>query len=111
MSPEELATLHLNPKQLNPALSGKGGVNTSLMRPVGCDACEGLGFQGRVGIFELFVMNEAIRPLVLERKTVSEVREVARTAGMQTLRENGLAKALEGETTVEEILRETQDYD
>jgi type II secretory ATPase GspE/PulE/Tfp pilus assembly ATPase PilB-like protein len=101
MSPEELATLRLSPKQLN----------TPLMRPVGCGACEGLGFQGRVGIFELFVMNEAIRPLVLERKTVSEVREAARTAGMQTLRENGLATVLEGETTVEEILRETQDYD
>jgi len=83
----------------------------SLMRSVGCEACQGLGFHGRMGIFELFVMNETIRPLVLERKTLSALRNAAKQSGMRTLREDGISKVLAGQTTVEEIIRETQDYD
>lgn len=83
----------------------------SLMRSVGCEACQGLGFQGRMGLYELLLMNDSVRPLVLKRVSVSEIREAARAAGMQTLREDGLGKVLRGDTTLEEILRETQDYD
>jgi type II secretory ATPase GspE/PulE/Tfp pilus assembly ATPase PilB-like protein len=84
---------------------------TRLMRRVGCDGCQGLGYQGRMGMFEFLAINESIRPLVLDRKPVSELRSVSRQVGMRTIREDGLAKALEGQTTLEEVLRETQDYD
>jgi len=64
-----------------------------------------------VGIYEMLVLSEELRPMVLERRPVSELREAARRSGMRTLREDGLAKALAGQTTLEEVLRETQDYD
>ena len=83
----------------------------TLMRASGCQACQGLGYQGRVGLYELLVMSESVKPLILKRAAVSEVREAARAAGMRNLREDGLGKVLSGETTLEEILRETQDYD
>ena len=121
---EYLAALHLTRDQLEASLRNAKGpepaegsiVHTamsqmSLMRSVGCSACQGLGFQGRMGLYELLPVNEAVRPLVLTRASVSEIREAARAAGMQTLREDGLGKVLRGDTTVEEILRETQDYD
>jgi len=82
-----------------------------LMDAPGCDACQGMGFQGRLGLYELLLMSEPLHPLVLERKPVSDIRAAARAAGMRTLREDGMRKVLAGETTVTEVLRETQDYD
>ncbi|MBI3324184.1 MAG: type II/IV secretion system protein [Candidatus Omnitrophica bacterium] len=83
----------------------------SLMQPVGCPECQGLGFQGRMGLYEMLVMSEELRPLVLDHRPVSEIRTAAHQAGMRTLREDGVAKAFAGQTTLEEILRETQAYD
>jgi len=122
---EELAALHLTREHLErsghqvtePAAAEGSIVHTAmagqitLMRAAGCQACQGLGYQGRVGLYELLMMSESVKPLILKRAAVSEVREAARAAGMRTLREDGLGKALRGETTLEEILRETQDYD
>ncbi len=122
---EDLAVLHLTREGLETSLShvkeaapSEGSIvhtamtnQMTFMRSGGCAACQGLGFQGRLGLYELLMMNDAIRPLVLKRASVSEVRAAARGAGMRTLREDGLGKALRGETTLEEVLRETQDYD
>jgi len=122
---EELAALHLTREHLErsghqvtePTAAEGSIVHTAmagqitLMRAAGCQACQGLGYQGRVGLYELLMMSESVKPLILKRAAVSEVREAARAAGMRTLREDGLGKALRGETTLEEILRETQDYD
>ncbi len=83
-------------------------VPVQLKQPVGCDACHGLGFQGRAGIYELMVMHESVRTMVLERKSLGEIRAAARAHGMRTLREDGIAKVLAGETTLEEVMRETQ---
>jgi general secretion pathway protein E len=99
--PEERAALRLVPHAPIPPL----------MRAVGCDACQGIGFKGRVGVFELLAMSETLRPLVLERASVGSLRTKARAEGMQTLREDGIAKVLAGVTTVEELLRETQGYE
>ena len=79
------------------------------MQAVGCEACHGLGFQGRLGIFELFVPDEATRELVLGRSAASDLRHLARERGMHTLRDDGLRKARAGVTTIEEIVRETSD--
>ncbi|MBI3321564.1 MAG: Flp pilus assembly complex ATPase component TadA [Candidatus Omnitrophica bacterium] len=97
---EERATLHL------PA----GDAAKRLMSAVGCEACQGIGFKGRTGAFELLVMSEELRPLILERASASDIQAKARAEGMRTLREDGIAKVLAGETTVAEMMRETQDY-
>ena len=100
-SDEELAALRLE----------RGALTQPLMKPGGCDACQGIGFKGRSGIFELLVMNESLRPLVIEHASASELRATANTHGMRSLREDGIAKVLAGTTTVEEMIRETQDYE
>lgn len=98
--PEDLAALKLAREQLT----------QPLMRAVGCDACQGIGYRGRSGLYELFPMTEAIRPLILERASVSDLRAKARSEGMRSLREDGITKVLAGVTSVEEMVRETQDY-
>ncbi len=99
-SAEELSSLGLS----------AGELTQPLMKAVGCEACQGIGFRGRVGLFELLVMTEEVRPMVLECASVTEIRAKAQALGMKGLRDNGVAKVLAGITTVEEILRETQDY-
>ena len=100
-SPEALAALRLSAGQLSQPLMGAAG----------CEACNGIGYQGRSGLFELLTFTDGVRPLVLERKSVNELRTQARAEGMRTLREDGIAKVLAGVTTVEEMVRETQDYE
>ncbi|MBI1992676.1 MAG: type II/IV secretion system protein, partial [Candidatus Omnitrophica bacterium] len=82
-----------------------------LMRAVGCEACQGIGFRGRSGMFELLVMTETLSPLILERASINDLRAKARADGMRSLREDGIAKVLAGVTTVEEMMRVTQDYE
>jgi general secretion pathway protein E len=82
---------------------------TQLYRGKGCDSCRGTGYRGRTGIYELFVINEDVRSLVLRRASSREIRRHAVEAGMSTLRMDGWAKACEGVTTIEEILRVTQE--
>lgn len=77
-------------------------------RGAGCEACRQLGYQGRMGIYELLVLNEAIRPLVLSRAPASTIAQKALEQGMRTLRSDGWAKVKAGLTTVEEVLRVTQ---
>ena len=100
-TPADLAALHVKPEE----------VEHHLMRAVGCDACQGIGFKGRTGLYELLVVTDALRPLVLERASVSDIGAKARAEGMRTLREDGISKVLAGITTVEEMIRETQDYE
>ncbi len=71
----------------------------------GCDACRGTGYRGRIGLFELMVMNEEIAELIVRRASAGQVREAAMAAGMKTLREDGMTKVLNGITTVEEVTR------
>jgi len=100
-TPEDLAALRLS----------AGGLSRPLMKAVGCERCQGIGYQGRAGIFELLAMTERLRPLIIDRADVGALRAAARAEGMQTLREDVVAKVLAGETTVEEMVRETQDYE
>jgi len=74
----------------------------------GCDTCKDIGFKGRVGIFELLVMNEQIKELTATKTTAQTIKTAARKAGMKTLRENGIAKALQGVTSLDEILEVTR---
>jgi len=74
----------------------------------GCKACSQTGFRGRCGIYELLVIDDNIRELILKKSTAQIIRDQARQKGMTTLREDGWDKVVKGITTVEEILRVTQ---
>ena len=75
---------------------------------IGCEECRQLGYQGRMGIYELLLLTEAIRPLVLNRSAASTIAQRAIENGMRTLRTDGWNKVRNGVTTVEEVLRVTQ---
>ncbi len=77
----------------------------TLYRGRGCNVCGNSGFQGQVGIFELFRVTDAIRELILREATVGEVRKKAVADGMTTMFEDGLTKVEKGVTTIEEVLR------
>ena len=72
----------------------------------GCSECN-RGYKGRVGIFEIFLVDESIQELIYEVVTASRIRERARALGMRTLREDGLRKAVAGMTTLSEVIRIT----
>ena len=72
-------------------------------RGSGCDACQRTGFSGRIGVYELLVLNEELRSLILDRAPVAILREAALRHGMRGLRDDGLRKVLAGKTTVEEL--------
>jgi type IV pilus assembly protein PilB len=74
----------------------------------GCNACKGSGYAGRIGIYELLLMSEEIRKMVIGRASTDEIRAEAKKEGMRTLREDGLDKIQKGITTVEEVLRVTE---
>ena len=75
----------------------------------GCDRCMGLGYRGRSGIYELLPVEEETRELLLARKDAATIKAAAQRKGMKSLRDAGLAKAAAGETTLEEVLRVTQE--
>ncbi|MBI1976534.1 MAG: Flp pilus assembly complex ATPase component TadA, partial [Candidatus Omnitrophica bacterium] len=77
----------------------------------GCDQCGKTGFRGRVGIYELFKMEEPIRELIFKRSPANQIRAKARELGMRTLKEDGLVKVKLGWSTVEEIFRVAQEED
>ncbi len=81
---------------------------TKFWRGVGCEACRQLGYQGRMGIYELLLLNEGIRPLVLSRAPSSTIAQKAIEQGMRTLRVDGWNKVRHGITTIEEVIRVTQ---
>jgi general secretion pathway protein E/type IV pilus assembly protein PilB len=75
---------------------------------VGCEECRKLGYQGRLAIYELLVLNESLRPLILSRAASSTIAAHSMSEGMRTLRTDGWNKVKNGVTTIEEVLRVTQ---
>jgi type IV pilus assembly protein PilB len=73
----------------------------------GCSRCNGTGYRGRTGIFEIMVFNDEIRDLVMNQASTSVLRAAAQKAGMKLLRENGLTTIYNGVTTIDEIVKET----
>ena len=80
----------------------------TLYKPRGCDYCTGTGFRGRVGIFEMMVMNNEIRTMAFERAASNRIRKAAIASGMKTLLQDGKLKILNGTTTAEEIVKVAQ---
>ena len=82
--------------------------STRFLRGAGCEECRQLGYQGRTGIYELLILNESLRPLILSRAAASTIAQKAIENGMRTLRLDGWRKIRSGMTTIEEVLRVTQ---
>ena len=99
VSVDYLTKLGYPPDQIQGAKFWKGA---------GCEVCRQQGYQGRQGIYELLLLNEHLRPMILQRAAASTVAARAVELGMKTLRQDGWEKARQGITTIEEILRVTQ---
>jgi type IV pilus assembly protein PilB len=96
--PEELRLLDADPADFEGA---------QLMKGRGCANCSNTGYKGRMGIYEIFMVSEALQNLIFDNRPSNEIRDLARKEGMRTLRDDGLRKAAAGSTTLEEIIRST----
>jgi len=86
-------------------LSGRDARDLVLFRPVGCDLCNGSGFRGRTGIFEILEMGEALRRLITGGSTEGMIHAAAVEAGMVPIGQDGMSRVLNGDTTLEELAR------
>ncbi len=84
---------------------GKAIELPTLFRAVGCQHCNDIGYKGRTGIFEIMTMDDAVKQLVFKNATSGDLRDVAVAGGMRTLQQSGLAKVLNGTTSLEEVHR------
>jgi type II secretory ATPase GspE/PulE/Tfp pilus assembly ATPase PilB-like protein len=96
---EEIAELGLEPAQI------PGGV---LSRGAGCEACADTGYLGRTGIYEILVVDDAVKEQIGRRASAAEIKRSAVTRGLTTLRADALSKMFAGLTTPEEVVRVTQ---
>jgi general secretion pathway protein E len=78
-------------------------------RAKGCARCDSKGFTGRLGIYELLVAEDTVGRLVLAKSDAQSIKRAAQLAGMDSLRDDGARKVLDGKTTVEEVVAATQD--
>ena len=96
--PEALIDIGFSPEEVP---------HLKIYRGEGCPKCNNTGYKGRVGLFEVMEMTDAVQELVLQGASTMELKHKATEDGMITLRESGLCKIRQGITTVEEVLRET----
>jgi len=82
-------------------------IGKKFYRGRGCEKCNRTGYKGRLGLFELLIMNDELRDLVMRNASTEDLREAARRNGMVTLRESGMEGVFSGTTTAEEVIRET----
>ena len=91
----ELRGLRIEPGQL---------LGAQVMKPVGCEQCCQIGYKGRIGIFEIFIIDDEVRHMINKRSSTLMLRQRARELGMRTLREDGVRKILAGLTSAEEVI-------
>ncbi len=85
------------------------GGQATLYRPRGCDRCQGSGYFGRIAVLEFLALSDPIRRLILNRAAAQDIHRAAAEEGMRSMYEDGLQKALDGVTSIEEVLRVTRD--
>jgi general secretion pathway protein E/type IV pilus assembly protein PilB len=91
----ELRSLNITSQQASTA---------TFMRGEGCQNCNGTGYRGRAGIFEMFVVNEEIQRMIYDNVGTAKLRDKARSLGMRTMREDGVRKVLAGQTSIDEVV-------
>ncbi|MGA1392038.1 MAG: GspE/PulE family protein, partial [Phycisphaerales bacterium] len=97
-SEEQLMELSLRPADVQ---------GRTFFRGRGCDQCNRTGYRGRLAIFEIMRMDDPMRELIMQQGSTAVLRAEARRRGMRTLRESGLLSIFEGQTTIDEVVRET----
>lgn len=100
MTKKALSEIHVE-GEIEPRLVKK----MEFFEAVGCDKCNNVGYKGRTGLYEVFRMNNELRKLISESATMVELHKAAMEHGMITLEQSGIIKALQGETTLEEVYR------
>lgn len=88
-------------------IGDKEAAGMNFMHGVGCPKCNNIGYKGRMGIFEMFIINEELQQMIYEGRTLVELRAKARELGMRTMREDGVRKVASGLTTAAEVLKVT----
>ncbi len=102
------APTELNQKQMRSLHIDASRVTDSfIFGPTGCEKCRGNGYRGRMGIFELFNIDDEVRSLINTEQSTNQLRRRARELGMRTLREDGIRKILAGVTSAEEVIHAT----
>jgi type IV pilus assembly protein PilB len=103
LTDKEMRALTLDPSRM---------LESTIFGPVGCDKCRGSGYKGRMGIFELFLIDDEVRAMINNNLTTTQLRRRARELGMRTLREDGIRKVLAGITSGSEVVHATMsDFD
>jgi len=103
LTDKEMRALSLDPSRMTDA---------TIFGPVGCEKCRGGGYRGRMGIFELFLIDDEVRSMINNSLTTTQLRRRARELGMRTLREDGIRKVLSGLTSGSEVVHATMsDFD
>ena len=100
------------PERVQDLLGSQTGIITSdllIPRAVGCKECRGRGYKGRIGLFEVILMSEELREMTIQRASASQLKRAAMRLGMKTLREDGWRKVVAGYTTIDEMVRLTQE--
>ena len=80
-----------------------------LYRGAGCRKCRNTGYHGRLGLYEQLVIDDVCRDLISRNPTVTEMRKTVKERGMVSIREDGYEKVLTGQTTIEEVVRVTEE--
>lgn len=101
--PGELSEYEMSALQIEPGML----TQARIMQPRGCENCRGKGFKGRMGIFEIFIVDDEVRNMVNNNASTIALRQRARELGMRTLREDGVRKVLAGLTTADEVISST----
>ncbi|HTB63637.1 MAG TPA: ATPase, T2SS/T4P/T4SS family [Opitutales bacterium] len=88
-------------------LTENQAATATFMKGEGCQRCLGIGFRGRMGLFELFIINEEVQHMIYENANLVQLRQKSRELGMRNMREDGIRKITSGLTTVEEVVSAT----
>ncbi len=106
---EEFAPNDALAMELGMRLADLGG--RQFARGLGCEACRKAGYKGRMALYEIMVMDDDLRELIMQQASTAVLRAECRKRGMRTLRESGLMAIYEGQTTIDEVIRETMNDD
>lgn len=106
---EILALIHQEIDKLPEPEKSEAKKKTTFFAGGGCNACGNSGYRGRIGIYEVLTMSDPVKALTLKRATTSEIAAQAAKEGLITMKQDGIIKALQGLTTIEEVWRVTKD--
>jgi general secretion pathway protein E/type IV pilus assembly protein PilB len=96
------------PKEYLAEIGVPSEMGTNFPRGEGCDSCRQTGYQGRLAIYEICVVTEPLKKLIMQKRDGGELKQCAITNGMETLRHDGWRRVAQGKTTIEEVVRVTQ---